>query len=197
MHKSRITRTSDLDSILSFLKSPYPLLSEAEIIKMALSNQYYQETGANQRADERQQDPTKRFTPAEWQKKFAAFEHMRDQVTLADEEQLDQAIDTAVRAVRAESINAYEKNPAKIIVVDTNVLIRATFRKRSSVSLWIYQAIKEQMCILATSPAIVRSAPKSKHPLPEGRFRRRFLLDMGQQQSLLLSLSAPCIAVSP
>src|SRR5687767_5962860 len=47
------------------------------------------------------------------------------------------------------------KPPPKIIVVDTNVLIRATFRKRSPVSLRIYQAIKEQTCILATSPAIL------------------------------------------
>jgi putative PIN family toxin of toxin-antitoxin system len=47
------------------------------------------------------------------------------------------------------------KPPPKIIVVDTNVLIRATFRKRSPVSLRIYQTIKEQTCILATSPAIL------------------------------------------
>ena len=47
------------------------------------------------------------------------------------------------------------KPPPKIILVDTNVLIRATFRKRSPVSLRIYQAIKEQTCILATSPAIL------------------------------------------
>jgi hypothetical protein len=112
MHQIRLTRTSDLDSILSFLKARYPLLSEAEIIEMALSNQYDQETGGNQRAAEHQQAPTQRFTPAEWQKKFAALEHMRDQITPADEEQLDQAIDTAVREVRAASINAYEKNPA-------------------------------------------------------------------------------------
>jgi hypothetical protein len=60
MHQIRITRTSDLDSILSFLKARYPLLSEAEMIKMALSNQYDQETGSNQRVEERQQDPTQR-----------------------------------------------------------------------------------------------------------------------------------------
>ena len=47
------------------------------------------------------------------------------------------------------------KPPPKIIVVDTNVLIRATFRKRSPVSLRIYQAIKDQNCILATSPSIL------------------------------------------
>jgi predicted nucleic acid-binding protein len=43
----------------------------------------------------------------------------------------------------------------KIIVVDTNVLIRATFQKPSPVSRRIYQAIKEQTCILALSPAIL------------------------------------------
>jgi putative PIN family toxin of toxin-antitoxin system len=47
------------------------------------------------------------------------------------------------------------KPPPKIIVVDTNVLIRATFRKRSPISLRIYQAIKDQTCLLATSPAIL------------------------------------------
>ena len=47
------------------------------------------------------------------------------------------------------------KSPPKTIVVDTNVLIRATFQKRSPLSLCIYQAIKEQACLLATSPAIL------------------------------------------
>ena len=52
------------------------------------------------------------------------------------------------------------KPPPKTIVVDTNVLIRATFRKRSPISLRIYQAIiyqaiQEQVCILAISPAIL------------------------------------------
>ena len=112
MHQIRITRTSALDSILSFLKARYPLLSEAEIIKMALSKQYYQETGGDQRAEERQQDLTKQFTQVQWQKKFAAFEHIRDQVTAEDEEELDQAIDTAVREVRAETNKAYGKTPA-------------------------------------------------------------------------------------
>jgi hypothetical protein len=44
MQQIRITRTADLYGVLSFLKERYPLLSEAEIIKMALSNQYHQET---------------------------------------------------------------------------------------------------------------------------------------------------------
>ena len=112
MHQIRITRTLDLDSVLPFLKERYPLLSEADIIKMALSNQYYQETGANQSGAERLQDPTKRFTKAQWQKKFAAFEHIREQITPEDEESLDQAIDTAVQEVRADTSSAYGKNPA-------------------------------------------------------------------------------------
>jgi putative PIN family toxin of toxin-antitoxin system len=45
--------------------------------------------------------------------------------------------------------------PRKTIVVDTNVLIRATFRKRSPLSHRIYQAIAAQECLLAISPAIV------------------------------------------
>jgi putative PIN family toxin of toxin-antitoxin system len=48
-----------------------------------------------------------------------------------------------------------EKTPPKIIVVDTNVLIRATFQKPSPLSLRIYQAIREQVCLLAISPAIL------------------------------------------
>ena len=44
MQQIRITRTSELDNVLSSLKERYPLLSEAEIVKMALSRQYYQET---------------------------------------------------------------------------------------------------------------------------------------------------------
>lgn len=43
----------------------------------------------------------------------------------------------------------------KTIIVDTNVLIRATFRKRSALSHRIYQAIEKQECLLALSPAIV------------------------------------------
>ena len=108
MQQIRITRTSDLDSILSFLKERYPLLSEAEIIKMALSNQYYQETGRNQKAG----DPTKRLTKAQWQKKFAVFDTIRERITPEEEANLDQAIDTAVHEVRADTSNAYGKTPA-------------------------------------------------------------------------------------
>ncbi len=39
----RLTRTPDIDKVLSFLRSKYQLLSEAEIIKVALSEKYNQE----------------------------------------------------------------------------------------------------------------------------------------------------------
>lgn len=36
----RLTRTPEVDNVLMFLRSQYSLLSESEIIKMALSEQY-------------------------------------------------------------------------------------------------------------------------------------------------------------
>ena len=112
MSQIRLTRTEEIDSVLSSLQERYPLLSEAEIIKMALSNQYHQETRGEPRAGERLQDPTKRFTKEEWQKKFAAFDTIRDQINPEDEEKLDQAIDRAVQEVRADTNKAYGKDPA-------------------------------------------------------------------------------------
>jgi phage shock protein A len=97
----RITRTSDLDEVLSFLKQRYPLLSEAEIIKMALSNQYYQEAEARHMEGASQQDPTQRFSSAEWRGKFASFEAVRDRISEDDEKHLGEAIDQAVKEVRA------------------------------------------------------------------------------------------------
>jgi hypothetical protein len=38
----RISKTEDIDAVLSYLRGHYPLLSEAEIIKMALSEKYHQ-----------------------------------------------------------------------------------------------------------------------------------------------------------
>ena len=64
MQQIRITRTADLNGVLSFLKERYPLLSEAEIIKMALSNQYYQETEGGAK----RQNPREHFTKEEWEK---------------------------------------------------------------------------------------------------------------------------------
>src|SRR3712207_5301636 len=102
MQQIRITRTSDLDSVLSFLKKRYPLLSEAEIIKMALSNQYHQETQEGDLTGEHFADPTQRFTKEEWKKKFAVFEKIRQRITPEDEDHLPEAIDKAVSEVRAE-----------------------------------------------------------------------------------------------
>jgi putative PIN family toxin of toxin-antitoxin system len=48
-----------------------------------------------------------------------------------------------------------EKASRKTIVIDTNVLIRTTFQKRSAVTLRIYQALAEQACILVTSLPIL------------------------------------------
>jgi hypothetical protein len=101
MQQIRITRTSDLDDVLSFLKQRYPLLSEAEIIKMALSNQFYQETEARYMEGVSQQDPTQRFSPAEWRGKFASFEAIRGRISENDEMHLDEAIDRAGKEVRA------------------------------------------------------------------------------------------------
>jgi len=44
----------------------------------------------------------------------------------------------------------------KKVVFDTNVLVRTTFKKRSPVSLRIYQAIEAQECITVITPAILK-----------------------------------------
>lgn len=43
MQQIRITRTPELDEVLASLKQKYRLLSEAEIIKVVLSDRYYKE----------------------------------------------------------------------------------------------------------------------------------------------------------
>ena len=107
MQQIRITRTSDLNSVLSFLKERYPLLSEAEIIKMALSNQYHQEAQGGRMGTEYLADPTKRFTQSEWKKKFAVFEQIRELISPQDEEHLDKGIERAIREVRTDKRQAY------------------------------------------------------------------------------------------
>jgi hypothetical protein len=42
MSQIRLTRTEEIDSVLSSLQKRYPLLSEAEIIKMVLSEKYHE-----------------------------------------------------------------------------------------------------------------------------------------------------------
>ena len=43
MQQIRLTKTPELKEVLSFLQRKYPVMSEAEIIKMALSEKYNQE----------------------------------------------------------------------------------------------------------------------------------------------------------
>ena len=43
MQQIRLTKTSELEKVLSYLRDRYRLLSEAEIIKLALSEKYYRE----------------------------------------------------------------------------------------------------------------------------------------------------------
>src|SRR2546421_8933129 len=40
MSQIRLTRTEEIDTVLSYLRGRYPLMSEAEIIKMVLSEKY-------------------------------------------------------------------------------------------------------------------------------------------------------------
>jgi hypothetical protein len=40
MSQIRLSRTAEIDEVLSYLRERYPLLSEAEIIKMVLSEKY-------------------------------------------------------------------------------------------------------------------------------------------------------------
>lgn len=43
MNQIRLTKTPDVAKVLNYLKDKYRLLSEAEIIKVALSEKYYKE----------------------------------------------------------------------------------------------------------------------------------------------------------
>ena len=96
MQQIRITRTADLHGILSFLKERYPLLSEAEIIKMALANQYYQETAGGVKG----QSPQERFTKAEWEKGFALMDKVRANTKKFNQHVVENAVAQAVNAVR-------------------------------------------------------------------------------------------------
>lgn len=43
MSQIRLARTPEIDNVLTFLRGKYPIMSEAEIIKMALSQKYREE----------------------------------------------------------------------------------------------------------------------------------------------------------
>lgn len=44
MQQIRLTKTPEIERVLSFLQRKYPVMSEAEIIKMILSERYHEET---------------------------------------------------------------------------------------------------------------------------------------------------------
>ncbi len=44
MLQVRLSKTQDINNALSFLQRRYPLMSEAEILKMALSEKYYKDS---------------------------------------------------------------------------------------------------------------------------------------------------------
>jgi hypothetical protein len=56
MSQVRISRTQDLDAVLSYLRGHYPLLSEADIIKMALSEKYQQAVSETMDEDTRRSE---------------------------------------------------------------------------------------------------------------------------------------------
>jgi hypothetical protein len=87
--------------VLSFLKERYPLLSEAEIIKMALSNQYHFGTHVAE-GSRTLADPNQRLSKAEWKKRLAVLETIRERIRQEDEAPLAEAIDRAVAEVRGE-----------------------------------------------------------------------------------------------
>jgi hypothetical protein len=59
MSQIRLTKTEDIDAVLSYLRGHYPLLSEADIIKMALSEKYHHTVRESMDEDLRRQDEQK------------------------------------------------------------------------------------------------------------------------------------------
>lgn len=53
MQQIRLTKTPALEKVLNYLRRRYGLLSEAEIIKVALSEKYYKETEGFMEKDQR------------------------------------------------------------------------------------------------------------------------------------------------
>lgn len=80
MSQVRISRTDDVDAVLSYLRGQYPLLSEADIIKMALSEKYQQ----------------------------AVRETMDDDIRRRDQERLEQLLLAGVRSERGMEIGSKE-----------------------------------------------------------------------------------------
>jgi hypothetical protein len=96
MQQIRITRTADLNGVLTFLKERYPLLSEAEIIKMALSNQYYLEAEGGLK----RQNPREGISKSEWEKGFTLMDKMRANSKNFNPQEVENAVEQAVNEVR-------------------------------------------------------------------------------------------------
>jgi hypothetical protein len=89
MPQIRISRTKDLENVLSYFRDRYRLLSEADIVKMVLSDRYYEET---------KQDNTENDN----RKGLISFLDAYHQTILeVDEEQAERDIQEAISAVRA------------------------------------------------------------------------------------------------
>lgn len=52
MSQIRLNKTQEIEEVLAFFKSKYHLLSEAEIIKVALAEKYQKEKGELEMVDE-------------------------------------------------------------------------------------------------------------------------------------------------
>ena len=88
MPQIRISRTKDLESVLSYFRDRYRLLSEADIVKMVLSDRYYEET--------KQVD-----TENDNRKGLKAFlDTYHKTIPEVDEEQAERDIQEAISAVR-------------------------------------------------------------------------------------------------
>ena len=59
MSQVRLTKTEDINAVLSYLRGHYPLLSEADIIKMALSEKYHETVRKTMDDDMRRSDELK------------------------------------------------------------------------------------------------------------------------------------------
>ncbi len=70
----RLTRTPDINKVLSFLRSKYQLLSEADIIKLALSEKFNKE----QEEIEKEQQLQEAYTHLMKEGKKLGFKLMRE-----------------------------------------------------------------------------------------------------------------------
>jgi hypothetical protein len=59
MSQVRLTKTEDIDAVFPYLRGHYPLLSEADIIKMALSEKYHETVRKTMDEDMRLSDEQK------------------------------------------------------------------------------------------------------------------------------------------